>query len=187
MAFVKKLGYLSRDLHIAIAKVTIEVAQLEYWLEKIIDLSMRRQQHTAKALLDNLSTDRMVSIAAGALIDMLPDERSAIDNAIKDVRSIRTERNEVVHWIWEPTNVRGIAANARVRPFKAEIVNFKSAHDVDALAIRAAVCAEKLMNWYYDAFNVLLERNKEERALKRLAALLADEGRKPRKRSAKKR
>ena len=109
---------LSDDHHLAIARVAIEAARLEWQIEKTIESAFRPQPKAGEFLLKNLGTDRVVGLLKAILLDLHPDEATQIDNLIKTIADLRTERNELLHWTWAAGTEPGTHMSITHRPYR---------------------------------------------------------------------
>ena len=139
---------LSHDLHIAIAKVAIDVSLLEVWLEKLIDFSLAKQPHTAKVMLGSVAAEKMVKLAEAILMDKFPSDSAKITKVFQEITEIRQLRNEIIHWSWEPADEEGVSRNMKIRPQREPEFTLKTAEYVDTVASRAHRASQSLVRWY---------------------------------------
>ena len=142
-----KLPFLSDDHHFAIASVAVRVSQMEWLVETLIHTAMLHQLQTAKFALKNLGADRIVGFLKAILLDRYPNEFDATNNLIAEINRIKSERNEILHWIWGKTDNPDKAAHLSARPFRQQERKTKTAAEIQQIADDAMKVVEALIWW----------------------------------------
>ena len=68
--------------------------------------------------MKNLGSDRVVKLLKAILLDTAPDETEQVENLIREIDDLRTQRNEILHRTWIPGLREGEAISASARPFR---------------------------------------------------------------------
>ena len=142
-----KLPHITDDHHFAIANVATRSSQLEIHIEKTIEVGLNNQPKIAEYLLKSLNTDRVTGLLKAMLLDAAPEEEQQIDNLIKTIAGIRTERNEILHWSWIPGLKPGESISATSRPFRKFRYVERSAEQVQKIADEAQTVIRALLQW----------------------------------------
>jgi len=144
-----KLPHLSDDHHFAITNVAARASQLENHIEKTIEKGLLKQPKMAEFLLKNLGADRVVRLLKAILLDAAPEEESQIDNLIRTINDLRTDRNEILHWTWGPGEKEGEALSATSRPFREFRYSYKTPDQIQKIADEMTGVSHALMEWQH--------------------------------------
>jgi hypothetical protein len=120
---------------------------MDWHIESLISATLRTHPRTAEFLLKNLGAERVVAAARAILKDAFVLDQTKIDELFAEIEELRTERNEVLHWIWGRTEQENIAMHLSARPFRKQQHKFKTAADIQTLADRAVTAIEALIWW----------------------------------------
>lgn len=142
-----KLPHISDDHHFAIANVASRSSQMEVHIEKTVEKGLLNQPKTAEFLLKNLGTDRVVGVLKAILLDTIPEEENQIENLIKTIQELRTERNEILHATWIPGLLEGVSVSASSRPFRKFRYSPMAPDDVQKIADEMQSVSHALMEW----------------------------------------
>ena len=142
-----KLPHLSDDHRFAIANVTARVAQMETQIEKTIVTALRSQPKTAEFLLKNFSMERIVGLLKALLLDAAPEEAPQIENLIKTIADLRSERNDFLHTFWTKGFADDTAIAASSRPFREFRFSELSAEQVQKTADEMRDVVHALLRW----------------------------------------
>ena len=85
-------------------------------------------------MLKNLGADRVVGLMEVVLLDRNPEAKNEIGTVMAKINKLRSERNEILHWIWGKTDNPAIALHASMRPFREAVKKTKAAVEIQALA-----------------------------------------------------
>lgn len=131
---IDKLPFLPDDHHYAIAAVAARATQLEGSIETAVGFCFLAVPHAAEFILKNLNGDRYVLLLEKLMHDLNPQKRALITRVFSRVRHVRTERNEILHWLWgkaeNPTDARFITN----RPFREKKEKTRTAAEILGLA-----------------------------------------------------
>jgi hypothetical protein len=145
---VDKLPFLPDEHHYAIAAVATRSAQLDHSIEVTLYLALLKSPRTAEFLLKNLSQDRIVDLLSAVLTDAVPKSATAIDALIAEIKNVRKERNEILHWLWgKSEGDLQTAVHTTFRPFREERTTSKTAADIQSVADRALEAVKQLIDW----------------------------------------
>jgi hypothetical protein len=131
-----KLPFLSDAHHYAIAAVATRSAQLDTQIEHAIwfILGMSGLEGGSKFILKNMNGDRYVGLLHALLLDVLPSASVEINAAFEQISKPRTERNEILHWLYGKTDTPDIALSASQRPFRERQERTRTAQDMQQVA-----------------------------------------------------
>jgi hypothetical protein len=131
-----KLPFLPDDHHYAIAHVATRAAQLDHTIELSVDVQMRSHKKAAEYIIKGTDTNRLVGLLDALLRDNFPDRLPEIDALITEIKTIRNERNEILHWIWGKGEAETAAKLHSLRIHRKQDVKTKTAEELYALANR---------------------------------------------------
>jgi hypothetical protein len=146
-AMSTKLPFLSDDHHFAIANVAVRVGQMEWHIENLIHNALFKQPKTAEVALKNLGADRLVTFVSAVLHDSFPEFTAEIDSLESEINRIKTERNEILHWIWGKSEKPETAIHISARPFRAHLQKKKTALDIQKVADDALEAVKAIVWW----------------------------------------
>lgn len=162
---IEKLPYLSDAHHYALAAVTTRSAQMEHNIEHALNIALFGKPLTAEYLLRNLGQEKLVGAMQATLKDALPADRGAgIDAIVDRIKAARTERNEMVHWLYGASEDTDQALLATIRPYREKREKLKTAAEFQAVADEMLAISQSLLLVMID----LLKQN--EIALAKLKA-----------------
>jgi hypothetical protein len=143
----KKLPFLSDEHHYAIAHVATRAAQLDWMIEFCVNTQMMVSHgRAAEYLIKSLDTNRLVDLLRVLLLDNFPTQASEIEALIQEIKAARTERNEVLHWIWGPDPEDPTRARlGSQRVYREEKFKTKTAEELYALADRLMAAVHALV------------------------------------------
>ncbi|MCH8999509.1 MAG: hypothetical protein IID48_14780 [Proteobacteria bacterium] len=141
---VEKLPYLPDEHHYAIAAVAARAAQLDHHIEHAISCCLIDHPKTAEFALKNLSADRVVGLLKAVLLDMPPRNPEKIEDLISKIMKLRSERNELLHWLWGKSDEADKAAYSSIRPFREKQTKEKTAAEIQEIAEGMLACAVAL-------------------------------------------
>lgn len=142
-----KLPQLTEEHHFAIANVALRAAQMEFQIERTIEVALQEQPKTAEFLLKNLGTDRVVNLLNAILLDAKPNEEAVIDKLIATIRDLRGERNQTLHSFWIKGFRDDTAIAASNRPFRKFRASEKTAEQVQKIADEMQAVVHALLEW----------------------------------------
>jgi hypothetical protein len=142
-----KLPFISDEHHYAITNVALRVGQLDWQLEHLISTALPTHRKMAEFLLTNLGADRLIGAARAVLLDVYPDDEAEISGLFDEIKAVRSERNELLHWVWGSTEEPTIAIHTSVRPFRQQQEKMKTAQQIQDIADRAMRTIEALVGW----------------------------------------
>jgi hypothetical protein len=175
---VEKLPYLSIEHHLALAKVALRVGQLEWHLEALLHVMLLDTPKLAGVLLDSQG-ERIVVLCQNALLDGYPDQVDYINELFVEIRAVRSQRHEYVHWIWGqgPDETRATYTKGRFWSEKEpkqphnpnakkqhETTKFATADEIDSFSHRALECTKAIMYWsdrHFEDLKVATAREKK--------------------------
>jgi hypothetical protein len=162
-----KLPYLSNEHQLAISNVSVHSAYLDGMIEVAISALMGERPTVAEFILKNMNGDRYVTLAKLLLQDefRLENKTDEIDTLFAKIAALRSQRNEVIHWIWGPSGEDGTAKHASMRPYRPQQVKTKTAAEIATISDGLWSCGLAIS----DYLRQLLEREN------RLAELQASE------------
>lgn len=158
---VTKLPFLSDDHHFAIANVAVRSGQMEYHIEHLTSETLAKLPQTAEFLLKNLGADRVVGLMQRALLDHHPADAEKIEKLVSEISRLRTERNEILHWIWGKSLVENEAIHLSFRPFREPQQRTKTAREIQKIADDMMGVIHALGWWREELF-----RERSRRALR---------------------
>jgi len=147
-----KLAFLSDDHQFAIANVAVRSGQMETHIEHAIRACLWTHQKTAEFALKNLGADRIVGVLEAALLDLFPGDASTIENMIAEIKRIRGERNEIIHWIWGKGADEEVAVHVSYRPFREQQSKTKTAYQIQHIADQMLGVSKALVWWQNQLF-----------------------------------
>lgn len=170
---VKRIHNLPDEHHFALALLATNAAQLDVHITVLIATLLEREVKTAKFLLSNLSSDRLVGLLNALLDDTFPREKNRVRVLIAQIRQLRNERNRMVHDIWQMSE-DGLIFHTPIHPFRERNRQIKSAKDVERIAERFFDCSVELA-----AFQIKwIETTEQARQTKKSFELLSKNHRK---------
>lgn len=131
---VDKLPYLSDEHHYAIAAVAARAAQLDSIIEISIASLLLAVPKTSAFVLKNMNGDRYVGLLEQMLLDLIPQREAIIKAAFERVGKLRTERNEILHWIYGVSDDPALARYTSIRPHRQPQERSKTAEEIQAVA-----------------------------------------------------
>lgn len=142
-----KLPHLSDEHHFAIANVAARSAQLDYHIERTIEVTLRGQSKMAEFLLKTLSAVNIVNLLKTILLDAAPEEEPQIKNLILTINDLRSERNDILHRTWGPGGEPGTAMSVTRRPFREPRHTLRNAAQVQKIADEMLNATRALIKW----------------------------------------
>lgn len=161
-----KLPFLSDEHHYALANVAARASQLDHHIEYAISLTLSEQPKIAEYLLKNLSPDRIVGLLRAVLLDTLPDHETQIESLVAEIRRVRSERNDLLHWIWGKAESEDTAIQAAARPFRERRIVKRKASEIQKIADDMLQLATTLAAW-----QTIITENQIQTLHERLAQL----------------
>ena len=158
MTTTQKLPFLPDAHHYAIAAVAARSAQLDHSIEIAAYSLLGIRRNTAKFLLKNLAGDRIIQLFQALLLDEFPNETDSINSLIARINKVRSDRNEIIHWLWG--NLEGNQDAARlvtVRPFRETKETSKTASEIHAIADELLATSAAIFAWSDKASAAQLE------------------------------
>lgn len=153
---VDPLPRLSIPHHIAIAKLTLKVSQIEWQMDAIVASVLFRHPQFANAVIAPSQGHRVLELMDSILRDQYHADEEEITALVKEIRSIRSVRNEIVHWLWQASAKADedpdVAVYERARDWmkldKSPPQRKKAtAADIDAICHRANAVLHELTRW----------------------------------------
>lgn len=134
---VPKLPYLTDEHHYAIARLAVYGAELDHVIELTVDVMFRNTPNTAKAVITNLTTDRLLGVLDALLADKYPTEAAQHSQMVADIKATRLDRNQVMHSLTDETgdDTEIVTFRSR-RPYRKETDNDMSAKDIYDIALK---------------------------------------------------
>jgi hypothetical protein len=142
-----KLSFLTDDHHFAIANVAVRSGQMETHLEYFVGALLRWHQNTAEFLLKNLGNDRIVELLRALLRDEPLIDKDEAERIVSEIKRLRKERNEVLHWIWGKSLDEDVAVHLSYRPFRDQQLKTKTASEVQKIADDMLEVGKVLIRW----------------------------------------
>ena len=130
----ERLPFLSDQFHFAIASVAARSSQLDHHIEIAIAHMLQKLPKTAAYLLKNLGQDRVVGLYHSLMLDHFPKNSDEIGTLVRLIKDLRSDRNEILHWIWGKTENEHIAKHVSFRPFRKQEEKLKTADNIAAIA-----------------------------------------------------
>jgi hypothetical protein len=143
----KKLPFLPDEHHYAIAHVATRSAQLDQVIENCVDAQMGTHGRATEYIIKNLDTNRLVDLLRAQLQDNFPERASEIETLIQEIKSVRAERNEIIHWIWGKDDDATKAKMASLRSYRKQQFKTKTAEELYALADRLLAAVNDLATY----------------------------------------
>jgi hypothetical protein len=136
---VDKLPFLSDDHHYAIAAVAARSAQLDTQIETTIAhiIAGSVMERTSEFILKNMNGDKYVGLLNSLLIDLyLGDEekQALIKKVFERVKDLRTQRNEILHWICGKSDDPTHSKHVSIRPHRETREKTLTAQEILAVA-----------------------------------------------------
>jgi hypothetical protein len=152
----EKLAFLSDDHHYAIAAVATRAAQLDAHIEMAIArvLEGKGFRNSAEHILKNMNGDRYVGLLRNMFIDCLPDRQQQIEDAFAQIAALRTERNEILHWLYGKSDDAALAISAHVRPYRERKERSKTAKQIQETANSLLELAVLISEWQFLALGL---------------------------------
>jgi len=143
-----KLPLLSDDHHFAIANVAAHSATLDLVIDRLVWLTIE-PHNVAEFLVKNIPADRLVQILRLALIAELENYAAKIEALFGRIKKCRSERNHVLHWLYEttPDNPEAIRFIDR-RGGRTPDPKDYTAADVQTIASTMADAYGELLEWW---------------------------------------
>jgi hypothetical protein len=130
-----KLPYLSDAHHYAIAAVAARAAQLDATIEVSIAGMLPGSPNAAAFILRGMNGDKYVDLLEKMLVDLAMYEHvPMVETVFSQIRTLRTERNEILHWLYGKTDDPEKAFYASVRPHREERQKTKTAKEIFAIS-----------------------------------------------------
>lgn len=148
-----KLPFLPDDHHYAIANVAVVAAQLEHMIEATIDTALLERPRTAEFILKTTSAERLVGLLEAVLLDLAPKKEADITKLIADIRRLRSERNDIMHWIWSGSDEPDTARHATMRPYRETKAKTKKANEIQTIADEMTAVIDVLGEWVRTGFD----------------------------------
>jgi len=131
---VDKLPFLPDEHHYAIAAVAARAAQLEATIETSISILLAATEKTSAFILKNMNGDKYVGLLKQMLLDLSPAREDIINKAFPRIAAARTERNEILHWLWGKSEKPSAAKYTSLRPHREQQERSKTAAEIQAVA-----------------------------------------------------
>lgn len=162
---IDKLPFLSDEHHYAIAAVATRAAQLDAHIEMSIwsILTFAKLSGTSKYVLKNMNGDRYVGLLRELLLDELPNLSEQINSGFDQISALRTERNEILHWLYGKADDPAIAKSSSVRPHRPIKEKFRTALEMQKVAEDFLEYAILIVGW-----TDLARKNRDPLALQSL-------------------
>lgn len=146
---VNKLPFLPDEHHYAIAAVATRAAQLDSHIELSI---MKICTHaglveSCKFILNNMNGDRYVGLLRALLRERLPKQRAEIDAGFTEITQLRTERNEILHWLYGKAEGPNKSLATYIRPFRERKEKSQTAGEIQAVANGFLAYVKTIADW----------------------------------------
>ncbi len=120
---------------------------MEHHIEHAVNSAFRGEPETAEFLLKNLPTDRIVGLLKARLTDQYPNAKEEVSKLTAEIARLRTERNNILHWIWGKAEDPTMAVHASIRPFREDRMRYLTATDIQKIADDMLVVSRALVKW----------------------------------------
>jgi hypothetical protein len=144
------LPFLSDEHARAVAHVAIRSAQLDNLIELLIVKLLQPNTNTAEKVLREWGQNKQIDLAQALLLDHYPGRKDDIEAFIIKMKASRSERNDVIHYLWGWAAREDVAILARIRPFRKPVKKTMTARQVKDVADELAFCSARLyelLNW----------------------------------------
>lgn len=133
---VDKLPFLADEHHYAITAVATRSGQLDAHIEMSIAVILQHAgfEKAAQNVLKNMNGDRYVNLLRDLLLDRLPNLAGEIDTAFSEIGRLRTERNEILHWLYGKAEDPAHARSSFFRPFRGYKEKIRTAQQIQDIA-----------------------------------------------------
>lgn len=162
---MKSLPYLLDEHLIAIAHVAIRSAQLEHSIEIGVSALFGTQRATAKAILTESHSNKLVGLLRTLLLDIFRFETDGIEPMINRVHKARRRRNDVMHYVWGRADERGKALAVQVRPFREPKDLAMTAAEIGEVADELLAASIEVMEWTERGMDRVLPKSSPNRLL----------------------
>jgi hypothetical protein len=142
-----KLPYLSDDHHFAIANVAAQSAELDIVLDSTVYLTIVPTE-VSLYLVKNLGPDRLVEVLRLALVAELPKYELKINASFEWVKTMRSTRNQVLHWLHEGTDSEDIVRFTDKRRGRERKPKDFTAADIQKIADSIRDCYGEILEWW---------------------------------------
>jgi hypothetical protein len=146
-----KLPFLSDEHHFAIANVAAEAAKLDHAIDRLVYLTIEPDL-VSQFLVKTVPADRLVEILRLALLAELPSYATHINALFVRIKSVRKERNEVLHWLYEATDSPTIVRFTDKRAGREQNPKDYTASGIQKIAANIADSFNELLEWW-DLYN----------------------------------
>jgi hypothetical protein len=144
---VTKLPHLSDDHHFALANVAAQSAELDIVLDSAVYLTIEPPE-VSLFLVKSLAPDRLVEILRLALVAELAEYEPKINSLFQRVKTMREARNQVLHWLHEPTQSREIVRFSDKRRGRDKTPKDLTARDIQKIADGIRDCYSEILEWW---------------------------------------
>ncbi|OAI45472.1 hypothetical protein AYO42_00085 [Rhizomicrobium sp. SCGC AG-212-E05] len=132
---VDKLPFLPDDHHYAIAAVATRSGQLESAIESCIAVFFPSSPRVGAFILKNMNGDRYMDLLKELLTDLSAEsDRALVVHAFQRIKALRTERNEILHWLYGESGDPTLAKYVSMRPHRDFQERTKTAAQIQAVA-----------------------------------------------------
>ena len=130
-----KLPFLSDDHHYAIAAIATRAAQLDATIEVSIAGLLVKCPRTAAFILKGMNGDKYVGLLEEMLSEMSDlAHADVVPRVFETIRKLRTDRNEILHWLHGASEDPTKSSYASLRPHREERRKSKTAKEMFDIA-----------------------------------------------------
>lgn len=160
-----KLPYLSDDHHFAIAIVAAKSAELDHLIDTLLYLTIEPED-VSLFILKNVNSDRLVELLRLALGAELAQFKKDLDGLFERVKTVRTGRNQILHWLSESTESKDIVRFTDKRRGRERKPKDLTANDIQNIAIAIGECVDELVQWWnaYNWYRTVRSHGKSEKS-----------------------
>jgi hypothetical protein len=145
---VKRHDGVSEEHHIAIARVVLNVAQLEWLLQRTTHAIVTITGKGDRTKLAKHQNQQIVDDAKMYLIGVFPERTEDLEALFKAIDEVRGGRHDFVHSIWNVDDTADVLFNTRGNPFADQPdVRLTSVADVEAIGDRAEDLCLAVIDW----------------------------------------
>jgi len=81
------------------------------------------------------------------LLDAAPEYEQEIEKLDAEIKRLRSERNDIMHWIWGESEGSDAAFHISARPFRKHQMSTKTADQIKKIAHETVEAIEALLWW----------------------------------------
>jgi hypothetical protein len=158
-----KLPFLPDEFHYAIAHVATRAAQLDHTLEISVDVQFKPLEEMGEYLIKSMDTNRLVQVLQRLLRNNFKNRLDEIETLISQITTARTERNELLHWLWGQSDDPELPKYGQLRPYRPKTEKQKTAEEIFSIADSMLSATKELAELNTEHLNNLIKRDERAR------------------------